>query len=202
MEIPKLAPDLVFTRLPTTPAAIDFVFAVKRAAMVPHVEQRWPWDDAFQRDLLQRRFDERAFFQIRQAGRPIGGLSLMVHPEHVQFGEFYLLPEVQRRGLGTAILRHCLAQADDLGLPVRLEYLHWNPAGALYRREGFAEIGTSDTTASWNARSQAAASPRSYAAGSSIGCCGCASASAAAANSQSRNARTSGRFSAAGGATK
>jgi len=145
MEIPKLAPDLTFTRLPATPAAIDFVFAVKRAAMAPHVEQRWPWDDAFQRDLLQRRFDERPFFEIRQAGRPIGSLSLMARPAHVQFGEFYLFPDVQRRGLGTAILLHCLALVDGLGLPVRLEYLHWNPAGALYRREGFAEIRRSDT---------------------------------------------------------
>jgi hypothetical protein len=30
-----------------------------------------------------------------------------------------------------------LSEADGLRLPVRLEYLKWNPVGNLYRRNGF-----------------------------------------------------------------
>jgi hypothetical protein len=36
---------------------------------------------------------------------------------------------------------YALALADAAGLPVRLEYLKWNPVGALYRRNGFRPIG-------------------------------------------------------------
>ena len=64
--------------------------------------------------------------------------------DFIRLGEFYLMPERQRRGLGTRILRHCLSLADDAGLPVCLEYLKWNPAGTLYRREGFVVIGETD----------------------------------------------------------
>ena len=64
--------------------------------------------------------------------------------DFIRLGEFYLMPERQRRGLGTRILRHCLSLADDAALSVRLEYLKWNPAGTLYRREGFVVTGETD----------------------------------------------------------
>ncbi|MGO4740220.1 GNAT family N-acetyltransferase [Bosea sp. 2KB_26] len=145
MDLPDLPPDYVFPRLPRTREASDFAFEAKRAAMGPHIRRRWPWDEAFQRDLHQRHFEEKAFFLIRRAGQSIGTLSLMAMPDHVRFGEFYLLPDFHGQGSGTAILRHCLALADELALPVRLEHLHWNPVRSLYLRHGFAETRRSET---------------------------------------------------------
>ncbi len=145
MDLPDLPPDYVFPRLPRTREASDFAFEAKRAAMGPHIRRRWPWDEAFQRDLHQRHFEDKAFFLIRRAGQSIGTLSLMVMPDHVRFGEFYLLPDFHGQGSGTAILRHCLALADELALPVRLEHLHWNPVRSLYLRHGFVEGGRSET---------------------------------------------------------
>src|SRR5271168_2023121 len=40
------------------------------------------------------------------------------------------------RHLGTRILKHASAHADAVYLPVRLEYLKWNPVGRLYLRNG------------------------------------------------------------------
>ena len=74
----------------------------------------------------------------------IGTLSWQVHPDHVRFGEFYLLEKYQGRGLGTRILRHALALADAGALPVRLEYLKWNPVGRLYLRNGFKPTQETD----------------------------------------------------------
>ena len=145
MDIPDLPPDLTFPRLPRTSEAASLAFEVKREALGPHIRRRWPWDEAFQRDLHQRRFDEKPFFEIKRSGQRIGVLSLMVLPDHVRFGEFYLFSAFQGQGIGSAILRHCLSLADGLLLPVRLEYLHWNPVGSLYGRHGFVEIGRSDT---------------------------------------------------------
>lgn len=145
MDLPDLPPDVTFHRLPSTAAAIDFTFEVKRAAIGPYIIQRWGWDEQLQRNLHHQRFHEKPFFEIRQNGVPLGTFSFQVQPGHVQFGEFYLCPAFQRRGIGSAILIHCLALADNMSLPVRLEHLHWNPVGTLYRRHGFVEIGRSDT---------------------------------------------------------
>lgn len=69
---------------------------------------------------------------------------MMQLADHVRFGEFYLFPEFQRQGLGGRILRHCLMLADAENMPVRLEYLKWNPVGTLYLRHDFTFIGETD----------------------------------------------------------
>lgn len=145
MEIPDLPPDLQFARLGTNPSEIGFAFEAKRAAMGPHIIKRWTWDEAFQRDLHERHYSEKPFFEIRRADQRLGTLSFQRQPDHLRFGEFYLFPEHQGRGVGSAILAHCLALADGIRFPVILEYLHWNPVGSLYRRHGFKEVGRSET---------------------------------------------------------
>ena len=50
---------------------------------------------------------------------------------------FYLSPEFQGGGMGTAVLRVLLARADAEGLPVRLQVLQGSPARRLYERHGF-----------------------------------------------------------------
>jgi GNAT superfamily N-acetyltransferase len=144
MILPDLPPDLTFPRLGMSPVDIDFAFEAKRAAMGPHITKRWQWDEAFQRDLHQRHYEERPFFEIRRAEQKLGTLSFQVLSDHVRFGEFYLFPEHHRQGTGSAILTHCLTVSDRLKLPVRLEHLHWNPVGSLYRRHGFTEVGRSE----------------------------------------------------------
>jgi GNAT superfamily N-acetyltransferase len=143
VKIPDL-PDVQFEALPGDEDGFQFSFAVKRAALGPYVVERWGWDDDFQRGVHRARLREKPFFLIVHQGRAVGTLSVLQAADHVRFGEFYLLPEYQRRGLGSRILRHCLSVADQLGLPVRLEYLKWNPVGSLYRRHGFESIGQTD----------------------------------------------------------
>lgn len=144
MEIPDLPPDLRFARMPRTQEAANFAFEAKRAAMGPHIIRHWAWDEEFQRDRHLRNFDEKPFFQIIHAEHPVGTLSFQMKEDHFRLGEFYLFPARQGKGLGSAILCHCLALADEEGLPTRLEHLHWNPVRTLYERHGFMEIGHSD----------------------------------------------------------
>lgn len=145
MRLPALPPDLIFPQLGACREDVDFAFEAKRAAMGPHIVKRWAWDEAFQRDLHQRRFGEKPFFEIKQAEQRLGTVSFHVQSRYVRFGEFYLFPEHQGWGIGSAILTHCLSVADGLKLPVKLEHLHWSPVGSLYRRHGFTEIGRSET---------------------------------------------------------
>jgi GNAT superfamily N-acetyltransferase len=145
MLLPDLPPDLRFPLLPKDDdEALRYAFEVKRQAMSPYIVQRWGWDEALQMKLHRERFAEKPFSSVVWNERAIGTLSMAEFPGHIQFGEFYLLPEFQRQGLGSRIISHCLVLADARGLPVRLEHLKWNPVGPLYRRHGFTVTGESD----------------------------------------------------------
>jgi GNAT superfamily N-acetyltransferase len=144
MHIPSLLPDLHFPALPHEEDALRYSFEAKRMAMGPYIVAHWGWDEALQLRLHRERFAEKPFFRIVWRSEDIGTVSLMRMADHVRFGEFYLFPAYQCRGIGGAILRHCLALADSQGISVRLEYLKWNPVGTLYRRHGFAVVGETE----------------------------------------------------------
>jgi GNAT superfamily N-acetyltransferase len=144
MHLPDLPPDIEFHLLPKDEPALRYSFEAKRAAMGAYIVQRWGWDETLQIRLHGERFREKPFFKVMRRDHAIGTVSVMQLADHVRLGELYLFPEFQRHGLGGAILRHCLALADAQGLPVRLEYLKWNPVGTLYRRHGFAIIAESE----------------------------------------------------------
>ncbi len=135
LHLPDLPPDVQFVALPRDERAFAYTFDVKRAAMRPYIEERWGWDEALQKPFTRIVWRERA----------VGTVSLMRFDAYVRFGEFYLRPEFQRLGLGGRTLRHCLQLSDAASLPVRLEYLKWNPVGSLYRRHDFAVIGETET---------------------------------------------------------
>ena len=120
-----------------TEADYEFAFEAKQQALGPYVAACWGWDDALQWKFHRQRWTERPWFIIVHTGQRIGTVSVARTTTHIQFGEFYLLPRFQNRGLGTEVLQTVLQQADLDGLPVRLEYLKVNPVGSLYRRHGF-----------------------------------------------------------------
>ncbi|MDW9735730.1 GNAT family N-acetyltransferase [Sinorhizobium meliloti] len=145
MIVPDLHPDLKFRSLTPTVEELEFAFEAKKQALGPYIIQQWGWDEEFQRNVHARRMREKPFHQIVLNGQPIGTLSLQLLPEFIRFGEFYLIDSFRGIGIGSRVLDHCLQLADEKGLPVRLEYLLWNPVGSLYRRSGFVEVGRTPT---------------------------------------------------------
>ncbi|MGC4815144.1 GNAT family N-acetyltransferase [Micromonospora sp. DT228] len=53
---------------------------------------------------------------------------------------FYLSPQVQGSGIGTAVLRELLRRCDRDGTLVRLNVLRGSPARRLYERHGFTLV--------------------------------------------------------------
>lgn len=143
VELIDLEPDIRFTRLCPN-KDFELSFAIKRQAMEATIARKWPWDDNYQREIHQLRLCEKPFYFIHRNTSIIGTLSFAPYDTYVRFGEFYLYPALHGQGIGTRILTHCLNLADKAFLPVRLEYLKWNPVGSLYKRYGFRFTGESD----------------------------------------------------------
>lgn len=142
--IPPLEPDIEFVGLPKTKETFGMTFEIKRDAMAQHIIPRWGWDEDQQLQIHRKHFDAKPFSRIDRDGRCVGVVSVFAASDHVRLGEFYLLGDFRGKGLGTRILRHCLSCVDEIGLPVRLEYLKWNPVGHLYLRHGFSVISEND----------------------------------------------------------
>jgi GNAT superfamily N-acetyltransferase len=123
----------------------EFSFRAKLEALGPHVSKRWLWEDTFQRAIHEKRWNEKPWFIIERDSVNVGTFTKEKIVDGIQFGEFYLLPRFQHQGIGTKILETVIAESESLRLPIRLEYLKWNPVGVLYARVGFVVTSENET---------------------------------------------------------
>jgi ribosomal protein S18 acetylase RimI-like enzyme len=111
-----------------------------------------PWTEAQKIAFLRMQFDAQhrfyqeqfpdASFQVILLGdRPIGRLYLHRRDDELHIIDIALLPAYRRTGLGGALLRDVLAEADAAGKPVRIHVERFNPALRLYERLGFSRTG-------------------------------------------------------------
>lgn len=122
---------------PATEADREFLRDLHRATLREYVDQVFGWDDAQQREMFDARWDPGPRRIIRLDGRDVGTLTVETRDDEVFLADIGILPEFQSRGLGSAVIRSVLADADARGLPVRLQILRPNPARRLYERLGF-----------------------------------------------------------------
>lgn len=72
--------------------------------------------------------------------RPLGRLVLDRRADNIRVVDVALMPEAQGQGIGTAVLREVLAEADAVGVPVTLHVVATSPARGLYERLGFRPV--------------------------------------------------------------
>jgi len=133
---------------PADEADRTFSWAVKEAALRPYVEAVWGWDESEQRAFHRRDWESSRPDIILLDGKPVG--TIAIHREVGtggcwHFGEFYILPEFQRRGIGTRVLHDLIREAASAGFGLRLEVIRINPAKRLYDRHGFRVTGETET---------------------------------------------------------
>jgi ribosomal protein S18 acetylase RimI-like enzyme len=132
--------------LPRTPQGLATLYALKKAALGPHVVPRWGWDEASQRATAEEKWRTKTFFAIVDAGETVGIIAIDADGDDgVEIGEFYIAPAFHNRGIGGAVLRQVLEEARAQGRAVRLQCLKWNPAGRLYLRHGFRVLEETET---------------------------------------------------------
>jgi ribosomal protein S18 acetylase RimI-like enzyme len=102
------------------------------------IAQQYAAQDA----TYRARYPDGSFLVIEVQGRPVGRLYLARLMDEIRVVDIALLPAARGQGIGTALLRGVLGEAEGKGLVVRLHVEAWNPAMRLYQRLGFRRLET------------------------------------------------------------
>jgi GNAT superfamily N-acetyltransferase len=136
--------------LPEDESLLLEVYASTRADELQLV----PWSDEEKRAFVQLQFTAQSrhytqYFPAAQwliittAAAPIGRLIIDRAGKEILLMDIALLPPYRNQGIGTALIRDLLDEAERADRPVRLHVEFFNPARRLYERLGFTQIGES-----------------------------------------------------------
>jgi ribosomal protein S18 acetylase RimI-like enzyme len=128
---------VAFTTRGAGEADRSFIFATYRETVGPYVEQVWGWDEEFQQRGFWDSLPLTQFKVILVDGVRAGAVHYVENADEYFVGMLLLLPQLQRRGIGTKWLRDLMILAKDAKKPVRLRVMKVNPAKSLYKRLGF-----------------------------------------------------------------
>jgi len=115
---------------------IEWLVALKEAAMRPDLERLGVWDPDRSRRRLLQELAPASTWLVLAAGQRVGSVALRPSKDEGWLQHFYVLPEHQGRGLGGAVLRDLLDRRDD-PRSVRLLAVRGSAALRLYARHGF-----------------------------------------------------------------
>jgi GNAT superfamily N-acetyltransferase len=129
---------------PAVASDAEFVNALTRETMRPYVEATWPSADEREDYYRLNRFRQDETEIIQVDGADAGRITLTRHPGCLVLEEIHVAPGFQGRGIGEAVIRKVLAEADDRRIPTELKVLKKNPAQKLYLRLGFVTVRDAD----------------------------------------------------------
>lgn len=138
-------PDWRFA--PVTEADFEPLLAIRIDAMREHLERVFRYSPERARQFFRESFDQPGLRLILIGGELSGCVAFRIAEHDIQIDSFYLARRLHNGGLGTAILDVLLAEADSLGLPVKLGVLHGSPANRFYERRGFAKVSEDEVEA-------------------------------------------------------
>jgi GNAT superfamily N-acetyltransferase len=98
------------------------------------------------RERLRSTFSPEHTRFIVFEGARVGFYAARPSPEGLRLDHLYVHPTFQSRGIGGAVLKSILADADSLGVPVLVGALKESASNRFYQRHGFA----SDSEGEWD----------------------------------------------------
>lgn len=123
---------------PATVADVEPIAELRAVVMRPDLERLGRFDEERVRQRFRDAFVAAHLSVVESEGRFAGCVALRPAEDGHWLEHFFIDPELQGRGLGTAVLRTLLAQAEAHGRrPVRLNVLQGSAARRLYERHGF-----------------------------------------------------------------
>jgi GNAT superfamily N-acetyltransferase len=126
-----------WTLRPATPDDVEPIAELRAVVMRPDLERLGRFDEQRVRQRFRDAFVAEHLSVIEAEGRFAGCVALRPAEDGHWLEHFFIDPELQGRGLGSAVLRTLLARTDAQGVTVRLDVLQGSKARRLYERHGF-----------------------------------------------------------------
>ena len=115
----------------------DFLYHLRKQTLGVYVSQFPGWSQE-QQEAYYLDFDLSIHEIIEVDGKTAGAVAIVRSPKEIRYVNLHLTPKFQGLGIGTALFKQTMAEADSLGIPVVFQgVLKTNPALKLYRRLGF-----------------------------------------------------------------
>ena len=113
---------VMYTFRSSTAVDYAFLYQLHVATMKPYVAQVWGWDEQMQAERFRQHVDPIRQRIVVVDGQEIGVLEVEERPSDLFLANLRILPEFQRQGCGTRILRDLLLR--DLLLRDLLLHAH------------------------------------------------------------------------------
>ena len=123
----------------------DFLYDLHKEALKDYIEVTWGWDEEWQQDYFQKKFDISERRIIQYQGNDIGCVTVRDEGSYLFLGYIAILPKFQNMGIGTVLVQQVIENAAQRDISVRLHVLRSNPARRLYERLGFIIIDETET---------------------------------------------------------
>jgi GNAT superfamily N-acetyltransferase len=88
----------------------------------------------------QEHYGDAQFDLVLLDGAPVGRLYVHRRASEIRLVDISLIPELRGKGVGSALLRELMAEAEAAGKPLTIHVEKYNPAMRLYLRLGFKPI--------------------------------------------------------------
>ncbi|MEV0597592.1 GNAT family N-acetyltransferase [Nonomuraea cavernae] len=122
---------------PASVMDVEAVAELRAAALRPDLERLGRYDEQRVRQRLRDGFTPAHTWMIEVDGALAGCVALRPAKHTYWLEHFYLDPDLQGRGIGTAVLSRLLEWCDREDAVVRLNVLQGSSARQLYERHGF-----------------------------------------------------------------
>ncbi|MFH9616811.1 GNAT family N-acetyltransferase [Streptomyces pratensis] len=122
---------------PAVPGDLEAMAELRAVVMRADLERLGRYDEHRVRQRLRDAYAPEHTSVVQADGVLAGCVALRPVEDGWWLEHFYLAPELQGRGIGTAVLTGLLARTDAEGAPVRLDVLQGSAARGLYERHGF-----------------------------------------------------------------
>ncbi|MGB6686705.1 MAG: GNAT family N-acetyltransferase [Terracidiphilus sp.] len=101
------------------------------------IEHHFGWDETRQEASFAEWFKPEEVSIITTDGTDVGWIQQRQERDAIFLGSIYILPAMQRKGIGTHVIEGLLKQAEQRSQTVTLAVMKINPALNLYERLGF-----------------------------------------------------------------
>lgn len=124
----------------------EFVYDVKKSVYKQYVEECWgTWDDDIQKEYFKKFisvYHENSYI-IEFNGKDIGFYNDELLENNIyEIGNICIIPEYQRQGIGTRILKEKLEEHKYQD--IKIQFFKQNPVGKLYGKLGFLLFGETE----------------------------------------------------------